>query len=409
MIEKNIRLQPHHARDLLVGRRSDGKRPKYQPPSQGGGFANTGGGGGGGGEWSPSVSYSPPPVSRPSPHVDSAANLMAQATRMENERKAKEAAIAKIIEQEVVIPHLGGADDSGWTRAFESPTNITGDTPEERREKEFLETGDYETLIAPDLGKRIDTAPKVDLKDIMGEVTDPGSVSYDPTYKTPEEIRTLQGTTDYGQFFRQPFVVEKPKTGIGGALKTIGKGALEMALMPFLPKPVRTAWSGYKRAKQLEGLAKRTGILDKDIVPTLNLSNLRSTIDKSRPSDMPEHLGERGFRTRRETPPRDGEGGEATIAKQVAGGEDVITKAINQYRGTKAEDQIASLVQNDLNKALQYYSMMTPKIEAGKANKQEMDAYELLEFYLNKVAPKQQNVAHGGRIDRPLMGGSRYI
>ena len=124
---------------------------------------------------------------------------------------------------------------------------------------------------------------------------------------------------------------------------------------------------------------------------------------------MPEHLGERGFRTRRETPPRDGEGGEATIAKQVAGGEDVITKAINQYRGTKAEDQIASLVQNDLNKALQYYSMMTPKIEAGKANKQEMDAYELLEFYLNKVAPKQQNVAHGGRIDRPLMGGSRYI
>jgi len=49
MIEKNIRLQPHHSRDLLVGRRSDGRRPKYQPPSQGGGFANVGGGGGGGG------------------------------------------------------------------------------------------------------------------------------------------------------------------------------------------------------------------------------------------------------------------------------------------------------------------------------------------------------------------------
>ena len=47
MIEKNIRLQPHHSRDLLVGRRSDGRRPKYQPPSQGGGFANVGGGGGG--------------------------------------------------------------------------------------------------------------------------------------------------------------------------------------------------------------------------------------------------------------------------------------------------------------------------------------------------------------------------
>jgi len=36
MIEKNIRLQPHHARDLLVGRRSDGRRPGYQPPGRGG-------------------------------------------------------------------------------------------------------------------------------------------------------------------------------------------------------------------------------------------------------------------------------------------------------------------------------------------------------------------------------------
>ena len=42
--------------------------------------------------------------------------------------------------------------------------------------------------------------------------------------------------------------------------------------------------------------------------------------------------------------------------------------------------------------------MMTPKIEAGKANKQEMDAYELLGYYLNKRAPKQ-----------PMQGGSMYI
>ena len=42
MIEKNIRLQPHHARDLLVGRRSDGRRPGYQPP--GGGATSEGSG-----------------------------------------------------------------------------------------------------------------------------------------------------------------------------------------------------------------------------------------------------------------------------------------------------------------------------------------------------------------------------
>ena len=53
MIEKNIRLQPHHSRDLLVGRRSDGRRPGYQPPGGGatsmGSGRDVGGGGGGGG------------------------------------------------------------------------------------------------------------------------------------------------------------------------------------------------------------------------------------------------------------------------------------------------------------------------------------------------------------------------
>jgi hypothetical protein len=49
MIEKNIRLQPHHARDLLVGRRSDGRRPGYQPPGHRDAPAPSRGGGGGGG------------------------------------------------------------------------------------------------------------------------------------------------------------------------------------------------------------------------------------------------------------------------------------------------------------------------------------------------------------------------
>ena len=75
----------------------------------------------------------------------------------------------------------------------------------------------------------------------------------------------------------------------------------------------------------------------------------------------------------------------------------------------KVEGQIADLVQNDLNQALKYYSMMTPKIEAGKANKQEMDAYELLGYYLNQAAPKAQNVAYGGRVDKALGGRVRDI
>ena len=63
-----------------------------------------------------------------------------------------------------------------------------------------------------------------------------------------------------------------------------------------------------------------------------------------------------------------------------------------------SKGKFSNLVKTNLNQALHYYSMMTPKIEAGKANKQEMDAYELLGYYLNEAAPKQ-----------PMQGGSMYI
>ena len=76
MIEKNIRLEPHHSRDLLVGRRSDNKRPKYQPPGRGGrgggppsqgGGAPSGGSRGGGGGGGGGGRDRHPPAPRPAP------------------------------------------------------------------------------------------------------------------------------------------------------------------------------------------------------------------------------------------------------------------------------------------------------------------------------------------------------
>jgi hypothetical protein len=340
---------------------------------------------------------------------------MAEATRMKAERKAIEKAIQEAEQRKVVSPHLEGVDDEGWTRAFESPTNILGDTPEERREKEFLDTGDYETLIAPDLGKRIDTSPKVDVKDIMGEVTDPGSVSYDPTYKTPAEIRTLSQDPDYGQFFRQPTMVETPKSGIGTLGKILLTGATAGAGAGLFGKDIASLakLANYKKNYdriQKSALGKKLGLKEFNLP-----SNLKSTIQKaadlrSRPEGMPEHLGERGFRTRK--PPKDdGENvDKTTLTKQVAGGEDVVTKTANQFAGTEVEGQISSLVQNDLTRALQHYAMMTSRIEAGYApNRQEMDVYKLLEYYLNQAAPKLQGAAYGGSVDKALTGRSRDI
>ena len=128
---------------------------------------------------------------------------------------------------------------------------------------------------------------------------------------------------------------------------------------------------------------------------------------KNRPKDMPEHLGERGFKIRDDTSPRDGKD---SIAKQVAGDENVIAKYINQFAGTEVEGQIQSLVQNNLNKALQYYASMHSRIEKGYSpDRQEMDVFKLLEHYLNQAAPKQETLAYGGRVDKALGGRVRDI
>jgi hypothetical protein len=85
------------------------------------------------------------------------------------------------------------------------------------------------------------------------------------------------------------------------------------------------------------------------------------------------------------------EGDKDDLAKVVAGKGDVVSKAVNQFAGTKVETQLAALVKNDLNRALHYYAKMTPNIEAGKASQQEMDAYDLLGKYLVQAAPTKQD------------------
>jgi len=69
-IEKNIRLEPHKSRDLLVSKKSNKKRPKYQPP--GGGATSRGsgrdvGGGHGRGRHAPAAASSAPTTAQHHP------------------------------------------------------------------------------------------------------------------------------------------------------------------------------------------------------------------------------------------------------------------------------------------------------------------------------------------------------
>ena len=92
----NIRQRPHQSKDLLVQKTSSGERPKYQPPSQGGGFADTGssgGGGGGGGGWQSYAIPAAPTVSTTAAHED----IGATTTIAELERAIEDAAKTDLV------------------------------------------------------------------------------------------------------------------------------------------------------------------------------------------------------------------------------------------------------------------------------------------------------------------------
>ena len=201
--------------------------------SIGGGRSSSGGGGGGGGGGRPH--YDPPPPPRVSPmqsiamtgNTSLAGKTQSQAQASVDRGNAMKAAEGKV--------------DVGFQEALKKTADAR------QREKEFEETGDYDVFADTTL----QPGPRIDTKDIMGEVTDPGSVSYDPNYKTPEEIRTLSQDPNFGQFFRPPPVVEKPKSGIGTILKNIALGVLAPQLLAgtSLAKPY-SLYRTYETAKR---------------------------------------------------------------------------------------------------------------------------------------------------------------
>ena len=121
---------------------------------------------------------------------------------------------------------------------------------------------------------------------------------------------------------------------------------------------------------------------------------------------MPEHLGERGFRTRDDTPPRDGDG--PTIQETVTG-KDVITETAQKYTSLN-DDQVnyirAQLKGQDPEKLRSILAQVESRIESGEASQEEKDVFALVQEYL--VDPTQYT-AHGGLIDSPLTGRSRDI
>ena len=461
MIEKNIRLQPHHSRDLLVGRRSDGKRPKYQPPGGGatsmGSGRDVGGGGsrngGGGARYGRSAALAA--------QAAAAANRAAAAQRAEADRQTRVAEQAAAERQRVIqaenirrASELVNRDQTGGVtlgegmpKELNTVTSTLGMSPLEAQAR-GLGAQHHGSIRSSDLHAGNVGGPDAYYPGGIGTVPGMGYVHAPPEdwYGTPDEKvgprkdilpefvpRKTTTITGGNPFIEGPYekkIVYEPREGPArtydprtdpNALLDRGSGSMGtiggIGKKVFGETPLDWALTlGTAGGSRLAGLAKTAKAYFPEQmgdIKTALTSNLRSTIDKgtdlrSRPKGMPEHLGERGFRTRRETPTRDGEGPK-TIAEQVTQGAG-LEEGAETLGITDEQREQYLLMQNKMKTALDQGSYINAQGQTIQLNEQQMDQLQKYIDNLNRIlGTVLQGAAHGGRIDQPLTGRSRYL
>ena len=198
----------------------------YPPPGERGGPGSgaegrsSGGGGGGDGR-------SAALAAQAAASAASAARSRAAAAAAEQQAAANRAMQATIAQAEraeanrVAQQAAEGKVDVGFQEALKKTADAR------QRQEEFKETGDIDALT--DL-TGFDAAPIVNIRDIQGEVDDPGSVSYDPLLKVLDEPKVDEGFKRYVRQVQQP-IAPTPKSGIGTTLKNVALGVLAPQLL----------------------------------------------------------------------------------------------------------------------------------------------------------------------------------
>ena len=429
MIEKNIRLQPHHARDLLVGRRSDGKRPKYQPPSLGGGHANVGGGGGSG-EYAgrhPPVYVAPTP--RPAPDrqdrarqqaaVERAAEVKQQeaqaiaeyaereASRIsESERMNKLAEARKLMTQPTAVANplartpipLGTVDP--YQQSYVYPDKIWTD-PRSVYESPDVPVTTGEGMIPGPIKGVIDV-PKI--KEIVN-LGDDAKAQHIQTIQQQAVVDWTNKTEREKDEHREKLQAaqEKLKTTKGGGFwKSLGNIALAMVLPALLPAKLAKGYNLYKTASNASAWAKRLNLTDRNIMQIVQ-QDIFKGVD---------------------------------IQKAIAGKETEFAKAAAKFSGQTdsnkeyTEDTIGkvktardigdTITNEERQKYISQLDYVQGILQSGYYTDNEGRRYELtddkrrqLSDYMNHLNtylnPTTQGIAHGGLIDQPLTGRSRYI
>ena len=352
------------------------------------------------GGWSPSVSYSPPPPrSTPSPHVDTAADLMAEATRMEAERKAIEAEIEAEQHEAERSNQLAEARRLMTQRTdvqmpdVRTPISLGQIDPYQQSyilPNEIL-TDPWSTYDVQKEKKEIEDARRIDV----------GFQEALRKQKIATDLRQKQQDPDYGQFFRQPTMVETPKSGIMGTVKD---KSIQMA-KDFATRKAMKAL-GLTALNPVLGIG--SWLLDK-FAPGKKAA-LKSNITNLLTRKSDDLVGTSDWQGEKKRTFHEGKGdGPKPIAEQVT-----------QGTGLAEGQKMLGLDDKQIQQIYQGRDLLNKTIEAGVYQGKQLtaDQIKLLQnkqMELNKLiqaiekAQAPVPLAYGGRIDKALGGRSRDI
>ena len=444
MIEKNIRLQPHHARDLLVGRRSDGRRPGYQPPGHGPGESRNGRSGppgGGGGH------HSPP--SRPAPAPSRPAPAPAPAPSPSPHRDPAPAPTPNRVSPQQSMAMTGNTSLAGQTQSQAQASvdrdnasrNIHVDTPKIKAEQDKL---DLQKMIADQQEEKY--GPTADPTK-FGETISP----LDVAMSKPELERTIddklaieeweneqdwdkvqdladkghssddiQKAMDKGLLTKASVIEQQGARGLieRGLAAVMPKTKLESSLLSNLkskldPKSIAGGMLKSAAIKKL-GLGWLNPILG--IASLLGFDPIKKAqaAFAKKPKDLSAFSNLGLYADRQPTDKTyQARVGEGTIGSDIALGKKGVFESGQELLGLKdIEGQQAKNIKGALiqqrnferkSKAPDIYGALTPLEEKMYQKSLERDKEE--KIYTMPVL----RVAEGGRIDKPLIGRNRYI
>jgi hypothetical protein len=357
-----------------------------------GGGPDMGGGGGGNGGHS-GGHHQDTSASRRAQAATDAAAEQAKTDRLNEARanEARETAREKAIQTAAITT----------TAPTRSPHRDTPEQIEEQKKLDIEQDWEFQDRKAK--------APKV-LK--------PKTVTYDKGNPFTEKlIPTTVGQTLYNPKTSQNALLKRG-SGIGGILKGFGTLAAGVLLPALLPAKAASAYKMYKTAKTVSAFANKFGIADKDYVKSLT-SNLRSNINKdilkqTQKDDTPK-VAEKAWGPQKYLQPdkktttddtRDG----INQIQEIKNLESTVSEGAQTFLSDEQKEQY-QLVQNKMKAALADGSYIDKDGKHIDLSDEQVNALTQWITKINDmlVDPLPVGAAEGGRIDSPLMGGSRYI